>query len=305
VDRNRVLEMVARRSPLDQILPVVENLLERQIPNVQCSIVAVPPLLGAEGLVTGAQPQAARPRPGLETWEGRDLGNRVEIRASDDSPLGWLCYASGDSGPFEADQQVAFDTAVNLAAVAIEHDLLNRKLIHQSQHDALTGLPNRLLFQDRLAQDLLRAHRQGKSVAVMYLDLDRFKFVNDQLGHDAGDLLLVEVSRRLAAQLRETDSLARMGGDEFTLVVPDLSSRQDAEQVAAKLVAALRPPFLIAGIEIFTGASVGISMYPEDSEDPSKLQGQADMAMYSAKSQGKSRYQFYRDMPAPAVVFGP
>lgn len=138
----------------------------------------------------------------------------------------------------------------------------------------------------------------------MYLDLDQFKYVNDQLGHDAGDVLLVEVSRRLRAQLRESDSLARMGGDEFTLVVPDLGERHDAAQIAAKLVEALRPPFLIGGHEVFTSASVGISMYPEDSEDPSMLQRHADMAMYWAKSQGKSRYQFFDEMPARAIASG-
>ena len=301
-DRNRVLELVAHRSPLEQILRVVENLVDRQIPNACCSIKAVSPRLGGDDLLTSQQPRQAEPDPDLDAFEGRDGSNHLEIRASDDTLLGWLRYARDDSGSLEPGKQLVFDTAVNLAAVAIEYDLLNRKLIHQSQHDALTGLPNRLLYQDRLAQALLRARRHSELLAVMYLDLDHFKDVNDQMGHDAGDILLVEVSRRLRAQLRESDSLARMGGDEFTLVVPELDSREDAGRVAAKLVESLRKPFLISGIEVFTSASVGISMFPEDSEDSSMLQRRADMAMYWAKSLGKSRYEFFKDMPAPGCL---
>jgi diguanylate cyclase (GGDEF)-like protein len=304
-DRNRVLELVAHRSPLEQILPVVENLVDRQIPNACCSIIAVSPRLGGDGLLTSQQPHQAEPEPDLDAFEGRDGSNHLEIRASDDSLLGWLWYARGNSVSLEPRKQLVFDTAVNLAAVAIEYDLLNRKLIHQSQHDALTGLPNRLLYQDRLAQALLRARRHSELLAVIYLDLDHFKYVNDQMGHDAGDILLVEVSRRLRAQLRESDSVARMGGDEFTLVFPELKSREDAGRIAAKLVESLRKPFLIRGIEVFTSASVGISMYPEDSEDSSMLEIRADMAMYWAKSLGKSRYEFFKDMPAQGSPFRP
>ncbi len=303
-DRNRVLELVARRSPLQEILSMVENLLDRQIPNARCSIVVRPPQLDGDGMTDRQQPHEAEPGHAAGAFEGRDGSARLEITASDTSLLGWLCCAPGDSVTLEGDRRPIVDTAVNLAAVAIEHDLLNRKLIYQSHHDALTGLPNRLLFQDRLAQALIRARRQSWVLAVMYLDLDKFKVVNDQLGHGAGDILLVEVSRRLQAQLRESDSLARMGGDEFTLILPDLNSWKDAERVAAKLVESLCPAFLINGTEVFTSASVGISMYPEDSEDSSMLQKHADTAMYWVKSHGKSSYQFFKDLLAQAGPSG-
>jgi diguanylate cyclase (GGDEF)-like protein/PAS domain S-box-containing protein len=306
---NRALELVACRAPLEETLRAVEGLVGQQIPGIACSIKVALPQAGGDGPLVEKVVRPADPGRDLHAFEGKDVSTRLEITAPDASLLGWLSYAFGNDGPgdgrtLEPDKQLAIDTAVNLAAIAIEHDLLNRRLLHLSQHDALTGLPNRLLFQDRLAQALIRVRRENKSLAVMYVDLDRFKDVNDQLGHSAGDILLVEVSRRLRAQLRESDSLARMGGDEFTLVIPDLNSGKDAELVAAKLVDSLRSPILIKGLEVFTGASVGISMYPEDSEDSSTLQRYADMAMYGAKSLGRSRYQFFKDLPVQAIPSG-
>ncbi|OGI41918.1 MAG: hypothetical protein A2150_01350 [Candidatus Muproteobacteria bacterium RBG_16_64_11] len=158
--------------------------------------------------------------------------------------------------------------------------------------DALTGLPNRLLFLDRLNQTMAQAHRNERLVAVMLLDLDRFKAINDTLGHTMGDLLLKSVAERLAECVREDDTVARLGGDEFTVLLPEIRYIQDAAAVAQKILDALAQPFFLDGHEVFIGTSIGISLYPFD-EELSALLRNADTAMYEAKQDGGNTYQFY------------
>jgi diguanylate cyclase (GGDEF)-like protein/PAS domain S-box-containing protein len=167
------------------------------------------------------------------------------------------------------------------------------RLEQLAHYDPVTGLPNRILFVDRLRQAMARAARDGMQVAVMFLDLDGFKTVNDSLGHRAGDRLLAAVARRLAEKVRASDTLARLGGDEFTVVVPSVKTVREVAAVARKLVAALRTPFEIDGHELFTTTSIGISLYPFDGADVDTLLRTADTAMYQAKKQGKNRYQFH------------
>jgi diguanylate cyclase (GGDEF)-like protein len=169
------------------------------------------------------------------------------------------------------------------------------RMRHQAQHDPLTGLPNRLLLRDRLVQATARAKRDRTTFAVLLVDLDHFKAVNDSLGHDVGDLLLVEVSQRLAACTRERDTIARLGGDEFVLVLEGLAAPEDSALVARKVVEALSSPFPIAGELLRTGPSIGISLYPTDGQDPDFLLKFADIAMYRAKAAGRNGYRFYRD----------
>ncbi|MEX5746686.1 EAL domain-containing protein [Massilia sp. X63] len=166
-------------------------------------------------------------------------------------------------------------------------------LLRMANHDALTGLPNRVLMQDRLGQAIMHAHRGGRQVAVMFIDLDRFKHVNDSLGHDAGDALIVEIARRLSGSLRESDTVARQGGDEFVVVLPDLASQDDAAKVARKLLDNLFQPMLLCGHEVFPSGSIGIAMYPRDGEDSATLLKNADSAMYGSKGQGGNHYSFY------------
>ncbi|MEO7717757.1 MAG: EAL domain-containing protein [Capsulimonas sp.] len=165
----------------------------------------------------------------------------------------------------------------------------------QAFHDSLTGLPNRVLFLDRLRQALAIAGRKREQVAVLILDIDRFKDVNDTLGHAAGDALLQEVAERLRISLRAEDTLARMGGDEFTLMMPSLKDPQDAAHVAQKLLENLRRPLVIDGHELFVTASIGISVYPHDGDEDSTLLRHADQAMYRAKSQGRNGYQLFTE----------
>jgi diguanylate cyclase (GGDEF)-like protein len=166
-------------------------------------------------------------------------------------------------------------------------------LAHQAQHDALTSLPNRTLFEDRLQLAVKTASRLNESLAVFFIDLDGFKFVNDTLGHSAGDILLQKVARRLEGSVRYNDTVARLGGDEFVILAPSLSSPEDAERVVGKVLTSLRKPFVLNGFETPIGASIGISLYPQDSLDAATLQRHADIAMYQAKQSGKNDARFY------------
>jgi diguanylate cyclase (GGDEF)-like protein len=183
--------------------------------------------------------------------------------------------------------------AAGMAAIAIEHRRLTDRLSYQAQHDALTGLPNRFLLEDRLQQAVAYAIRHRSGLAVLLLDLDGFKYVNDTLGHQAGDQVLVEVSRRLRSVIRQADTLARVGGDEFCLVLSDVRRTSDALKIAQTCLDSLRKPILIAGRDYSLSASIGISCYPEHGVEPEVLQQHADTAMYHAKFNGKNGFQVF------------
>jgi diguanylate cyclase (GGDEF)-like protein len=164
-------------------------------------------------------------------------------------------------------------------------------------HDALTGLPNRPLFVDRLIVALAQANRLEQKLAVFFLDLDRFKDINDSLGHSAGDSLLKAVAERVRTCVREGDTVARFGGDEYTLLIPRMERVEDAAKIAEKIIETLKIPFVINGQELFVTTSIGISVFPHDGVDPETLVRNADTAMYRAKEQGRDTYQLY----APAM----
>ncbi|MEN6586856.1 MAG: EAL domain-containing protein [Sulfuricella sp.] len=174
-----------------------------------------------------------------------------------------------------------------------ERHAFEAKLTHLATHDALTGLPNRALFNDRLAQVLAHASRDDHTVAILFLDLDRFKHINDTLGHNIGDQLLQAVSDLLKNCLRGEDTLARLGGDEFTLILPHLGNTDGAATVAQNILSVLEQPFSIAGQELFISGSIGIAYYPHDGSEASELVKNADTAMYAAKSLGGNNFQFY------------
>ncbi|HEV7816436.1 MAG TPA: EAL domain-containing protein [Janthinobacterium sp.] len=167
------------------------------------------------------------------------------------------------------------------------------KLDHMAHHDPLTALPNRLLFHDRLLHALQRAGRENEQLAILFIDLDRFKTVNDTLGHHIGDELLKLVASELSARLREGDTLARLGGDEFILLLENIDGQYGASLVAEKLMTMFEQPFLVAGHELFVTCSVGISLFPNDATDLNMLIRNADVAMYQAKARGRNGYRFY------------
>ncbi|MGH2873245.1 MAG: diguanylate cyclase domain-containing protein, partial [Solirubrobacteraceae bacterium] len=169
------------------------------------------------------------------------------------------------------------------------------QLSHLAYHDVLTGLPNRTRVEQELDRSLARARRAGSSVALMFVDLDDFKGVNDRFGHAAGDRLLASVATRLRGALRDADVIARQGGDEFLVLVADLVDDpvRAADRVGAKLLDALCEPFVIAGAEVRTGASIGVSLYPDDAADTEALMRHADAAMYRAKRDGGGRWALH------------
>lgn len=174
-----------------------------------------------------------------------------------------------------------------------ERKKVEEQLYRLAHHDTLTGLPNRLLFLDRLHQAKALASRYRHLVALLFLDLDRFKIINDTLGHPVGDKLLQEVTIRIAGCVREVDTVARIGGDEFTVVLVNVDNADDAKKVAQKILKSLSVPFLIENYELFITASIGIAMYPADSENLDTLVKKADIAMYHAKGEGRNNFQFY------------
>ena len=199
------------------------------------------------------------------------------------------------------------DTGAIVGRRGTARDATGRKVAEErisqlATRDPLTGLPNRLLLHDRLEQALLAARRSRESVALMFIDLDRFKNINDSLGHHVGDLLLKEVATRMQGCLRKGDTLSRLGGDEFVVTAEGLQHAEDAAQVARKILAALAKPMDIAGHTLTTSCSVGISIFPTDGDDSATLMKNADTAMYHAKEKGRRNYQFFsREMNIRAV----
>ncbi|MDD5328524.1 MAG: diguanylate cyclase [Sulfuricella sp.] len=182
---------------------------------------------------------------------------------------------------------------VAIFADITEHKQAEEHVRHLAHYDVLTDLPNRTLFNDRLGQALIQAQRNRCKAAVMFLDLDRFKVINDTLGHNVGDLLLQEVAVRLSESVRQGDTVSRLGGDEFVILLPEVGAAEDADRVARKLLHAVSLPFRLEGRELNVSTSIGISFYPDDGRNANALVKHADVAMYRAKEAGRNNYQFY------------
>ncbi|OPY77043.1 MAG: Cyclic di-GMP phosphodiesterase Gmr [Syntrophorhabdus sp. PtaU1.Bin153] len=173
------------------------------------------------------------------------------------------------------------------------HKKAQETVRHMAYHDQLTGLPNRLLFHDRLNMAMARAQRNRTSIAIMMFDLDKFKTINDNMGHEAGDILLKGVAQRLGGTLRKSDTVARMGGDEFLLILPDITGMETVHIVAERIMNLFQEPFVINNLDVSTTASIGVALYPEDGKEVEALVRHADMAMYHAKAEGGNKYFRY------------
>jgi diguanylate cyclase (GGDEF)-like protein/PAS domain S-box-containing protein len=183
-------------------------------------------------------------------------------------------------------------------AVIVFHDVsaaraMSMQMTHSAQHDVVTGLPNRTLLNDRITQSIALAHRNSRSIALLFLDLDHFKYINDSLGHDIGDQLLQCVSTRLLAGVRGSDTVSRQGGDEFVILLSEISHPEDAATSAKKLLVSISAPCSIRGHDLHIDGSIGISIYPADGEDAETLIKNADTAMYCAKESGRNNFQFF------------
>ena len=216
-------------------------------------------------------------------YHGNGINNTFELEVS---PL------RNKEGTLYGTIEVARDITDRLR---IEKELRESRsrLYRLAHHDSLTSLPNRLLFEDRLEQAILKAGRTGTKVAILFLDLDRFKVVNDTLGHDVGDGLLIEVAARLQKQCRQSDTVARIGGDEFVFILDDIRNRKNAEVVAGKIMDTMAQPLRIKSHDLQASASIGIALYPDDSADIDGVIKCADTALYRAKGEGRNSYKMF------------
>jgi diguanylate cyclase (GGDEF)-like protein/PAS domain S-box-containing protein len=324
-DQRTVLERVAQDRPVEEPLGHLAQSLERQIDGGWASVLVLED--GAIRQINGSLPVAASKAlgehlyrfvaglaqirseatdgvvvtelSGNPTWgkfqetaaaNGLAACWACPIRTGDGEPQGFLIvYHRQVRQPGDADCAM-LATATRLAAVAVEHHSTTRRLAHLVRRDPLTGLANRLCFEDHLCQAMAAARRNVNMVGLIALDIDHFKQVNDTYGHNAGDLLLQQFAHRIKTQLREVDTFARRGGDEFLLILPGLSNAEGAVAVAQKLIASLREPFTIDGSILPITSSMGISIYPRDGDDSPAIQRRADECLYQAKRRGRNGY---------------
>jgi diguanylate cyclase (GGDEF)-like protein len=256
--------------------------------------------------------------PALQDGGGLEAVGRIRDRAPEvpivvitnheDETLGLRAVQCGASGYLVRDEVSPSLLARSLLhsierhRISLELNTARERQRHLVTHDHLTGLANRVLFQDRLSQALASAQRTGERLAVLFLDIDRFKTINESLGHAIGDQFLRAVARRLVGCLRKSDTIARVGGDEFAILLRNLTSELDSARLAEKLLGTLSDAILLRGRRYFTSASIGIAVYPNDGWDPGDLVKSADTAMYHAKERGRNRFEFFTaDMNTQAV----
>lgn len=335
IGQNHILNLVATGSPLKAVLTEIAHFVERHSDRGICSILlldndgvtlseriapSLPPSYLASLDVARSGPANCscgtavfRREPVMVTdlaldplWERRrELALAHGLRACTSWPifgtgrtvLGSLAlYFREPVAPSAQDIEL-FGVCTKLAGIAIERHASEERIRYLAHYDGLTALPNRFLFKEYLDLALRTAQRHGKQFAVLFLDLDKFKEVNDTLGHDAGDHVLREIAIRLRGSLRDSDKIARMGGDEFYVLVEDLNSSLHAGEVARKLVEEAARPILVAGKVCQLGASVGIAIFPGDGKDAQTLLANADLAMYEAKESGRNAYRFHASEP--------
>jgi len=306
--RVSILEMISTRAPLSRVLEKVAALASlchaeagvaiwtRTAGEVYLQVTAnLPPglteVLKLHSLRSIALEEFSSYSGKLSAAFGLDASPPRELREASGEGIGMLqMFAPA----WNAAWQAILEQMAQLASMAIGNSLLYERLAFQAQHDTLTGLPNRLLFQDRVQQATRVALRHGKKAAVIWIDLDKYKQINDTLGHRVGDEVLCELAQRLQGCLRQSDSVARVGGDEFTVLAQDLAQPEDAERVAATILSTFTLPFQLASHQTTITASLGISMFPDHGEDPITLLRNADMAMYSAKRAGGGTFRMFR-----------
>lgn len=331
--RNRCLEMVSRGFPLKQIMQAIIRELEEQRPEMlgcimlvdektqtlcvgssptlpqfyQDELSSIPIEVGAGASGTAAATGERFIIENLETHpysaHYAALSKKVNLASSWSQPiksvdgkvLGTFSISTHEiNTPNEADIHLIEQTA-NLVGIAIERDLADTVIQRQANYDALTGLPNRHMLQDRLGYEISKAQRADWQVALLFLDLDHFKDVNDTLGHEKGDQLLIIVAERLLQCVRTIDTVARLGGDEFMIVMGELHASSVVERVASQILEALSQPFYLDDKVIHLSASIGITFYPDNAKDIETLVKNADQAMYVAKSKGRDRFQYFEN----------
>jgi diguanylate cyclase (GGDEF)-like protein/PAS domain S-box-containing protein len=341
-DEAAILEMIGRGASLDELLAAVARLLESHIAGTRCCVmvadergvtlspVAAPTLpaafvdtlrevpVGVASTTCGmaAFRQQIVVTEDIETappWLGRHDAARIAgvracwsapvFGAADARPLATVAVYSSEQVRPRPDETRLLELCARLAGAAIERTRVDAALAHRATHDPLTGLPNRTLFLDRLEHALSRRDRTSGQLAVLFLDLDRFKLVNDGLGHAAGDRLLVAAGARLRGLLRPSDTLARFGGDEFTILCEDIGDADEAVAVAERIINGMEAPLPIGSTEVAMRASIGIALACADADaDAERLLRDADAAMYRAKEHGRNRVEVFDEVMRARVV---
>jgi diguanylate cyclase (GGDEF)-like protein/PAS domain S-box-containing protein len=283
--QNRILNMVATGAELPDILAEIAQFIEAQFDQALCSI----RILNADGttLIGGAGPGLPDRCKTLEACSSWPIFGK-EARM-----LGTLALCFREPVAPSAEDLELLNICTRLAGIAAESRASEERIRFLAHYDGLTSLPNRFLFKEYLDQALRNAQRHASQFAVFFLDFDKFKEINDRYGHAAGDQVLREIAARLRAALRDTDKIARMGGDEFYVLIEDLKDGRHAANVAQKLLDEASRPLYIDHKECQLSVSIGIAIYPEDGTDGNTLLKNADGAMYRTKELGKNGYQFY------------
>ena len=293
-DRSRILELIGRNAPIAEILNKLALMVERQIPGTHVAVFR----LNGELLSCEAAPTlpSAYQNWGFPSFTQSDSDLRLScstpILSAQGLTLGLLSIFLPTISTEELDQE-SLKPAINLAAIALEHRQMTETLAYQAKYDALTGLPNRNHLESLLPQLIEQSLAMDESIALGFLDLDRFKQINDSLGHVVGDLLLEQIGTRLKDALMPNDLLARFGGDEFVVVMRSFTSLEKPEDRGRRFLEAFVQPFKVDGYDLHLTASMGVSVYPRDGEDAYSLLRNADHAMYRAKNLGKNELEMY------------
>ena len=271
-ERSRILEKISSNHAADVLLTNICASVMSLLPGVSCAY----------------RLQSAEDASGRETSVDGDRHFEsslftMELLGMNDQPCGNITVSAPADRPVRSDQQDVYAMLLEMATLAMRQSLLHQSLVHHSTHDPLTELPNRRLCELKLGSALEEAHRHGTRLAVVYIDVNRFKRINDRYGHKVGDLYLRQISERLQTQVRSTDLLARIGGDEFLVIAPLATSHEYAETLTARLKACFDDPFLLEGHSIEGSASFGMARYPLDGTTAEELQRKADHAMYLFK----------------------
>jgi diguanylate cyclase (GGDEF)-like protein/PAS domain S-box-containing protein len=315
MERSLVFERMVRGGALHDVLAMVAEHVESSLTSGRCAIllqeeqgrclrVAAAPNLPEAYCAAVSRFALGFPGNGdahsywtgfgtLAARHGLRVGGHEVILDSADHLLGMLVWYQECSISLENIDANFLRQACSLAALAIERKHIEDMVQHHASYDALTDLPNRRMFGDRLREEITRADRTDGSVTLLFIDLDRFKGVNDTLGHEVGDLLLVKAAGRIRTSVRASDIVARLGGDEFVVAVPDVDDLSHLGRVAKTIVDVLCQPFEVGGHTVYVSASVGIASYPSDADSADKLVSCADQAMYAAKEVGRSCFRFY------------
>jgi diguanylate cyclase (GGDEF)-like protein/PAS domain S-box-containing protein len=316
-DRSLVFERIVQGGDLSDVLAMVTAHVERAIANQQCAILLLDEKnkclrIGAASSLPDSYLQAADQFAKNFSdngyshfyWTGfielaaqhNLIVSRYEpILNSENRLLGMLTLYQKPPASRAALDINFIRQACNLAAISIERKRIEALVQHHASYDALTNLPNRRLFGDRLRDEITKAQRGNSNVTLLFLDLDRFKAVNDTMGHEFGDMLLVETASRIHACVRESDTVARLGGDEFVVLIPDVADISHLGRTAKNIVDALSQPFELEGHIAYVSASIGVASYPSDADNADKLVSCADQAMYAAKDAGRNGFHFYSE----------